>query len=311
MDSETMKTDPYAFDIQLDTSIEDRNFHQRNKKGQIQRPDVLDDICRGLLVQARIDRIVHGTETKDGTPATLVVFGFRFHGINMKRRFREATITIVFQDKEKKEDADPTVICLWPNGDYTLGKPTDIEAEDKTGGEVGGNAGPTSTYGGASAKLTWERKRNWRKTERASLTGSIFLDMNVRNSGPANAVKLSISEDGMAKTGLVTDFRAAVLLRRKNDEDSFTARLKIGASAHFFYNLVKGLRDVSGLSPANDPVTFKPGKENQYIRPPTLARYLEDKLAENVDEDRLNEGKLDALAGVLGSTVLAGDVPDE
>jgi len=298
----TQKTDEYAFNIQLDTGVEDRGFHGRNKKGEIQRPDIVDDICQGLLLQARVDRVVHGTEKKGGSPATLIVFGFRFHGIGKKRRFQESTITIVFQDEHKKDDADPVVIFLWPNGDFTLDKPTDIDVERSTGGEAGGNVG--ATYGGVNAKRTWEKKKSYRKTDRASLTGSIMLDRQVRDSGPSNAVLLTISEDETAQSGLVTDFRAAVLLRRQNDTDQFAAKVKIDAKAHFFYNLVRGVRDVSGLSPANDPVIFKPGKAHNYIRPATLAGFLEDKLAEEVNEEELNSKSLNGLAGVLGSTAL-------
>ncbi|KAH8743653.1 hypothetical protein BGZ57DRAFT_342795 [Hyaloscypha finlandica] len=302
MASATQKTDEYAFNIQLDTGIEDRDYHGRNKKDEIQRPDIVDDYCQGLLLQARVDRVVHGTEKKGGTPATLVVFGFRFHGIGKKRRFKQSVITIVFQDEQKREDADPVVIFLWPNRGFTLGKPTDIAVDETKGGEAGGNAG--ATYGGVNAKATWEKKKSFGKTDRASLTGSIMLDRHVRNSGPANAVLLTVTEDETAQSGLVTDLRAVVLLRRQNDTDKFAAKVKIGAKANFFYDLVTGLRDVSGLSPANDPVVFKAGKEHNYIRPATLAGFLEDKLAEEVDEEELNSKSLDGLAGVLGCTAL-------
>ena len=134
--------------------------------------------------------------------------------------------------------------------------------------------------------------------------------MSVRDFGPPNAVLLTIKEDETAKSGLVTDFRAAVLLLRKNDVDQFTAKVSVNAKANFYYDLVKGLRDVVGSSPANDPILFKPGPEHQYIRSPTLARYLEERLAEEVDEQSLNTHKLDRLVGVLGSTVLVADTSD-
>lgn len=63
------------------------------------------------------------------------------------------------------------------------------------------------------------------------------------------------------------------------------------------------MRNVSGLSPPNDAVKFKPGE--QYLRPVTLSRYLETKLAERIDESNLNCAKLDGLAGVLGTTAIA------
>jgi hypothetical protein len=307
MASTTEEKDEFSFGIQLNTVAEDRDYHRKNYGDEIQRPDVIDDICKGLLLQARIDRIVHGHETENGNPATLVVFGFRFHGIDENRRFRQAIITIVFQDEMKRTEADPEVIALWPNGDFTLGETTPIDVEDTIGGEAGGNVG--GPQGGGQATLNWERKRSYKKSDRATLTGSIMLDMSVRDYGPNNAVRLTINENATATSGLVTDLRAAVLLRRKNDTDRFLAFVKIKAKGNFFYNTVRGLRDLSGNSPPNDPVIFKPGV--QYLRPATLARFMEIKLAEKIDDKDLNAARLDDLAGVLATTVLGTSVTQE
>ncbi|KAF4448951.1 hypothetical protein F53441_7720 [Fusarium austroafricanum] len=304
----TKKVDQFSFNIQLDTVPEDRGYHARNKPGEIQRPDILDDLCQGLLVQSRVDRIIHGTETKNGSPATLIVFGFRFHGLSKKRRFREAVINILFQDENKNEDVDPVLSTLWPNGDFTLGDPTPISKEHGGGTEVGANAG--SDYAGANVKRTWEKRKNYNVIDRARLTGSIILDPRVRNSGPPNTVSLTLSEDVTAESGLVTDLRAAVLLRRRNDANRFTAMVTVDAKAHFSYNIIKATRDVFGCSPANDPILFEPSPENQYIRTATLEPYLEERLAEKVDVHNLNKNKLNNLAGVLGTTALATDKPE-
>jgi len=307
MTSATEEKDPFSFNIQLNTDGEDRGFHRKNDGDEIQRPDVIDDCCLDLLLQGRIDRIVHGHETKDGNPATLIVFGFRFHGIDKNRRFQRAIVTILFQDERKRNKADPEVIAMWPNGDFTLGEPTEINKEDTIGGDIGLNlTGGTVVQAGVNASRKWEQKKSYKKTDRASLTGSVILDTTVRESGKNNAVRLTINEDTTATSGLVTDFRAAVLLRRKNDTDNFMGTIKIKARANFLYNAIRGLRDISGLSPANDPVKFKPG--HQYLREATLNRFLEDKLAEQIDEDNLNMAKLDGLAGVLGSTALSTSI---
>ena len=89
--------DAVSFNIQLNTDAEDRGYHRRNDGDVIQRPDIVDDICKGLLLQARVDRIVHGYETEKGKPATLIVFGFRFHGIDESRRFRQAITPFYFK----------------------------------------------------------------------------------------------------------------------------------------------------------------------------------------------------------------------
>lgn len=290
--------DPYLFSIQLNTEDENRGFHRKNYPGEIQRPNVVDDCCLGLQLKGRIDRIIHGWETDGGNPATLVVFGFRFHGINESRRFKQASITITFQNKLKR-DADPEVIALWPNGDFTLGQPTQVAIEDVHGADT--SVGVTSgaiIQPNVQATVKWERKKGYSREVRASLTGSIILDMAIRDYGEDNAVYLTIHEDTAAAAGLITDFRVAVLLRRRND-DQFSATVKLQAKAHFFYNAIKGLRNISGFSPVNDPVIFQPGI--QYVRP---AGFLKDELRREVDERNLTEANLEGFAGVLGTAIL-------
>ncbi|KAK7402651.1 hypothetical protein QQX98_011597 [Neonectria punicea] len=305
-----LEKDPFSFDIQLNTDEARRDFHGKNEEGEIQRPNVVDNICRGLLLQARVDRIAHGTESKDGHPATLVVFGFRFHGIDEKRRFKRAIITMTFGDEQKRPKADPEVIALWPNGDFTLGEPTDVDIEHTTSGEVGAEtttAGVTSTVAqaGVHTAMQWEKKKSYTKKDQSRLKGSIILDTKVRDYGLSNAVRLTISEDTTATSGLVADFRAVVLLKRRNN-DCFLGTVRVNAMGHFAYNAIQGLRDLTGFTPGNDPVKFKPGV--QYLRPPMLARFLETKLAAEIDEDNLNAAKLDELGGVLGSMLLATSV---
>ncbi|KAI1414084.1 hypothetical protein F5Y13DRAFT_159697 [Hypoxylon sp. FL1857] len=307
METTVEEKDPFSFEIQLNTEEELREFHRYNDGDEVQRPDVIDDCCLDLLLMARIDRIVHGSENIDGSPATLVVFGFRFHGINEMRRFKQAIITITFQDEQKRYGADPEVIAMWPNGDFTLGEPTSVAVEQTTGREIGGEVkGGQVVEGAAHVTRSWQRKMSFTKTDRSTLTGSIILDTNIRKSGKSNAVRMTISENTTTRSGIVTDFRAAVLLRRKNDVDHFLATVKIKAKANFLYNAIKGLRDISGLSPGNDPVKFVPGQ--QYLRQATLAGFLEAKLMEDIDENNLNAARLDGLAGVLGTTVISTSI---
>lgn len=280
-------------------------MHQLNDGDEIQRPDIVDDLCRDLLLQARIDRVIHGYEDENGSPATFIVFGFRFHGIDHRRRFKQAIITILFQDEDKNDFYDPEVVELWPNGDFTLDEPTVIDVEQTSGREMSAEAmmGSNIAQGGTHTARRWEETKSFQKSDKSTLTGSIVLDTDVRYYGPSNAVRLTISENHTAASGIVTDLRAAVLLRRKNDDSTFLATVRLKAKAHFWYNAFRGIRDVSGFSPANDPVRFQPGV--QYLRRPTLGGVKESKLAEEVDVQRLNATNLDGLAGVLGATALA------
>lgn len=305
MATTTDEKDLFAFaPIQINTDEERRDMHRLNDGEEIQRPDVVDDLCQGLLLQARIDRIVHGYESEGGSPVTIVVFGFRFHGIDDERRFKQAIITILFRDEKQRNKYDPEVIALWPNGDFTLGEPTVIEVQQKDVKEVGTDVtGGTVVQAGAHTILRWERTKSFNKSDKSTLTGSIVLDTDVRYTGSNNAVRLTISENRAAASGVVTDFRTAVLLRRKNDTDTFLATVKMKGKANFLYNFFRGVRDISGFSPPNGPVRFKPGV--QYLRPPTLGDVMEAKLAEEIETNELNAAKLDGLAGVLGTTVLA------
>ncbi|KAL5590504.1 hypothetical protein FOBRF1_014061 [Fusarium oxysporum] len=311
--------DPFSRNIQLNTVEEHRGYHRKNEDGEIQRPNIVDDCCRGLVLQGRIDRIVHGIERPTGNPATLVVFGFLFHGLDNKRRFKQAIIQITFQDKQKKPKADPEVIALWPRGDFTLGQPTDIDVENSISQDLGVDVAPAGAVSavvqaGLHTARRWEERANYRKQDRASLRGAIILNEEVRDHGRDNAVRLVINENITAESGIVADFRAVVLIRRpKRDEnnvnpedDWFTCSMDIKANAHFAYNAISGLRKVAGLSNGNDPVTFKPGQ--QYLRPPASNRDHETSLSAAIDENNLSEAKLDDLSRVMGKSVLVASV---
>lgn len=308
MTTTSEEKDSFLLKVQLNTEEQGREFHRLNYGNEVQRPDVVDDCCLDLLLMARIDRIIHGTETDNGDPATLVVFGFRFHGIDESRRFKQAIITITFRDEKKRPGpADPEVVALWPNGDFTLGDPTAVAVDQTENREIGGQVqgGQVATVS-THVTTSWVRSESFTRTDKTTLTGSIVLDTAVRQAGKNNAVRLTITENQTARTGIVTDFRAAVLLRRKNDADAFLATVKVKAKAHFLYNTIRRLRDISGFSPADDPVKFVPGQ--QYLRPATMARSVETRLAEEVDDKNLNATRLDNLAGVLGTTVVSTSV---
>ncbi|OHF04299.1 hypothetical protein CORC01_00638 [Colletotrichum orchidophilum] len=303
------ENDPFAFTpIQLTTVTEQRGMHQKNSgPDEVQRPDILDDLCLGLLLQARVDRVIHGRAAESGPQATLVVFGFRFHGLHGNRRFKSATITVVFEDeKERGADYDPKVVALWPNGDFTLGEATAVQVEDTAAGEVGGNvdipAGAPVVTVGAHFVRSWEKKKLFSRKRSSKLTGSIFLDFSVREHGPSNAVLLTLSEDDAAATSVVAEFRAAVLLERKNDTDVFTAKVKMTGKADFLHKATRTVRDVTPFAPANDPVRFKPGI--QYLRPPTGSTAIGGNLSAKIADTELSADKLEGLAGLLSTTAL-------
>ncbi|EPS42029.1 hypothetical protein H072_4033 [Dactylellina haptotyla CBS 200.50] len=288
--------------IQFQTAQGDLGFHNINDGDENQRPDIIDEMCMGMFVQARLDRVVHGTETQGGEPATLIVFGFRFHGLHKERRLRTAEIKILFQDEKKRARKDPVVVGMWPNGEFTLTE-TPVKMRNLTGGEVGGEAGAVGLAATVALKL--ERETEYQYNDRSTITGSIILDLKVRNYGPKNAVRLTLTEDESNKTGVVTDLRVPVLVLRKGaDTDRFGVFVKITATGNFLQNTAWGLRNLCH-APANDPVWMKPGLD--YLRAPTLASALEEKLAAEVEKDALGKllSNLEDFGAALGTTKLA------
>jgi hypothetical protein len=218
--------------------------------------DIVTDALAGFLVKARLERVIHGQESEDGKPASLIVFGFRFHGINKRRRFRSVVINIRFQHEKDLMKSDPEVVALWPDGDFTLSKSTASVQDTKS---IEGAIKGGSSFAGASTTGKWERQANYQTDDRATLVGSTFLDMTVRKAGKDNAILLSLYEDESANSGIISDLRTAVLLRRNSDADKFLAFISIKATADFKYNFLKGIRDLTGNTPPNKPVVFEPG----------------------------------------------------
>ncbi|KAK6515990.1 hypothetical protein TWF281_004580 [Arthrobotrys megalospora] len=289
--------DPLIFPpIQFRTTEGDLGYHSKNDGDENQRPDIVDDLCMGLHLQARIDRVTHGLDTENGKPASLIVFGFRFHGIHKGRRLRTAEINILFQDLNKRKRRDPAVVGLWPNGEFTLSR-TLVTAKNTSGTELGGEAGAMGVSGNLVFKL--ERQLEYQYYDKSTVIGSMILDMKIRNYGPYNAVRITLEEDGTSETGVITDLRVPVLLIRNNDEDRFTASVRVNATGNFLQNTIRGARNLIGKTPANDPVIFKPGL--QYLRPPTLNADLERKLATVIDEKNLGKLDLEEFGGALGS----------
>ncbi len=173
------------------------------------------------------------------------------------------------------------------------------------GGDVGIPVGATGAQVGAHAVHTWEKKQSYKQLHESTLRGSIVLDNGVREVGPNNAVLLTLSEDDAAASSVVTDFRASVLLERKNNTDIFTAKVKKGR-AFFLYNVFRGIRDITPFRPTNDPVRFQPG--TPYLRQATQAPAYEARLSTHIEETELTAGKLAEVAGVLSSTVLTTQV---
>ncbi|KAB8224049.1 hypothetical protein BDV33DRAFT_200093 [Aspergillus novoparasiticus] len=183
----------------------------------------------------------------------------------------------MFQDEAKRPGEGPQVVALRPNGDLMLdGMPVDVEKTK--GADIGSNLAISITH----LFHTFGHER--------------------LGLGEYNAVRLSINKNATFKGGVVTDLRTAVLVKRNNETDRFLCFVDIKAKADFAYNMVHVIRDLSGNSSANDPISFKPGV--QYLWQRISAGFLETRWGEDIDAVNPDEAHLGRLASVLSTTVL-------
>lgn len=239
--------------ISLDPDRDSAGYHTRNTDGELQRSTVIDDLCAGLLLQVWLQGVVHGTLTPGGDPATLLVLNFYFQGKSDNRRFRNAEIKVRFEDQNNPLEEDPEVLALWPEGDFTFDQ-SEIEVSDSKAGEatLSGGAGPLQM--GLNGTLT--RNVSRKRSERASVNGARRIEG--RDWGTRNVVRLLLDENRDQKKGIVSSLSAAILLRRKTQDDYFIAKIEVQAQADMKYAAASKLRDLSGKTPVNDPVIFDP-----------------------------------------------------
>ncbi|PKX89476.1 uncharacterized protein P174DRAFT_507741 [Aspergillus novofumigatus IBT 16806] len=214
------------FTIPLDVVQDSAGYHTRNEPGERQRQNIIDDLCSGFLLQATLQGAVHGTLTPGGDPATLLVMQFYFQGHTAKRRFRTAEIKIRFADQESPLYADPEVMGLWPQGDFSF-NPSEVDMNDSKGG--------SATITGAPLAFSWD---------------SVEAGHNV--------VRITLEENGDQKEGIIPSISTAILLKRKAADACFTAQVEVQAQADIRYATAMRIRDLSGNSPVNDPVVFDP-----------------------------------------------------
>ncbi|XXG99625.1 hypothetical protein Hte_005966 [Hypoxylon texense] len=228
-------------------------FHTLNQGDEIQRENIADDTTAGLLIQADLLKVIHGQESPDGEAATLMVIGFRFQGINQRRRFREVQVTIHFEDEEEPLLHAPEVVAIWPDREYSY-EETSTAVEDTRSVEPGASAGASV----ASATLTgrWEVKTATNRANWAVVTGARVR--RGRNYGKRNAVTLSLYENASQRSGVVRDLRVAILLRLHEDTDRFRGYFSINALADIHYKAAWIIHQLSG-DRRNDPVIFKRG----------------------------------------------------
>ncbi|KAF4210304.1 hypothetical protein CNMCM6805_009612 [Aspergillus fumigatiaffinis] len=272
------------FTIPLDVVQDSAGYHTKNEPGERQRQNIIDDLCSGFLLQATLQGAVHGTLTPGGDPATLLVMQFYFQGHTAKRRFRTAEIKIIFADQKSPLYADPEVMGLWPQGDFSF-NPSEVDVNDSKGGSAAITGGPPGVQLALSG--SWTRNKDRKGNYRASLKGARRIEG--RDWGKQNVVRIILEENGDQKEGIIPSISTAILLKRKAADACFTAQVEVQAQSDIRYATAMRIRDLSGNSPVNDPVVFDPNCQ------PTMAVK---------DASNLEGEKLESFVTAISTTVL-------
>ncbi|KAI1123276.1 hypothetical protein F5Y10DRAFT_252198 [Nemania abortiva] len=277
-----------SLEFQFHPVKDDSAFRTQNRTGEIQRAHIIDDDISGLLVQADLNTVAHGHNTKG--PATLIEIMFRFIGLGSKRRFRRVQISIHFEDEKKRASQDPEVVGLWPDGDYTLST-TEGTAEETRSGALTISPGFSGFGGTIGATLNWtkERRTSHATKDRTYIVGTKRIEG--RNWGKKNAVRLDHFENETQKSGIITELRTGILLNRSSD-DRFLAHVVVDATADWVYSTQQVIQRLLRTSLDNDPVIFDP----------TTAAVLNSRV-KDIDPRRLDKGFV-ALSKVLSTNPL-------
>ncbi|UKZ77173.1 hypothetical protein TrVFT333_004892 [Trichoderma virens FT-333] len=171
-----------------------------------------------LTVQCDLAQIIHGTMSEGGTPATLIVFKFKFIPRDNRRRFKNAEITIEFSAGE--------VFNITPNGTWmTLQSETQQELSHSVDPSLEAGFGPaTATLG-----YTWQLKKNTTVEGHCTVVGYTMALKQTRSMTKArqNTIFWVLRENPQTKSGIPSFMQAAALLKRERTGRNQWARSSV------------------------------------------------------------------------------------
>lgn len=256
------------------------DFRHQNNGDEIEREVVID---RGedLFVGCELLPVIHGQmDPSTKTPASLVVFDFRFQSNRRKKRFLKAHITVVFADEQfpGHPSFDPVVkeISFAPsggNGRHSV-FPTTRKQEVKRAVNLsgGGSEFGVNVTGGASYEVneTVEKRDSAILEARKRVLG--------RGMGSKNAAEWVLLEKNLKQDGIPTFMRVAIILKRPESNESRRFKATISVDAKLALGpRIADIWSVLGMTnvPPVDPVIFDPGRRRKV------------KFVLDVDEDHL------------------------
>ncbi|KAK1254746.1 hypothetical protein MKX08_008741 [Trichoderma sp. CBMAI-0020] len=240
-----------------------KGFHTRGRPGEIQR-GVATEFYGGrkkrpaFNVSAVAKAIIHGTlDQISKIPATLLVYDFKFLS-HRSTRIKDASISFEFKAKRGSTGLGPSVIAVAPYAKHIMMRTT--ETVTRT---IGGDAG---VQGGVvvagNASLHAEKTVEKVTTHAAEVVGDNPAD----EWSNRFLAQWSLSENPSQMNGIVSLFRACILLSRDNDEE-FYLYPTVGVNPDLKTKLRASLW---GFRRPDDPIRIVPAS--------TAVNKLEDKV---------------------------------
>ncbi|KAF8248827.1 hypothetical protein K440DRAFT_660656 [Wilcoxina mikolae CBS 423.85] len=241
------------FSIPLfDTGNEGSALRCSNNQGEMQRKHIAQRKDSDLIFQADLFSVVHGTLTPGGDLATLIVMDFRFLGSRSGgRRFRKAEIKIGFSNDDQQigSDHDPTVCQIAPYETFAMDPSTEV-LETTIFSKATASAGLSLSTIGIGAGF--ERKKSMDRKKYTMMYGMRWIEG--RTGGEQNTARWLVWENEIAKNGIPSFLRSAVLVSPRTD-GKFQAQFTISAEVDMRYSIGGTIREVLGKAVV-DPVYF-------------------------------------------------------
>jgi hypothetical protein len=271
-------------------------YRFRNDLEEIEREVVID---RGedIFIGCDLLPVIHGQTNPDsGTPASLLVFDFRFQSNRRKKRFLRADIRVIFADEKEPGSTvyDPIVkkISFAPLGQssqYTI-SPTTTTREVERVVSVSGSGGQLGIS--LTAGYTYSLKETIEESDAAMLVAP--KRVRTRMIGKKNSAEWTLLENSSTRSGIPTFMRVGILLERPMAAESrrFTATVSVDAELNVGSHL-ETIRRFFGKKevPAVDPIIFDPQRQGG----PSASMF-------RVERASLDAANMEEIAVILADT---------
>jgi hypothetical protein len=229
-------------------------FRTQNASAEdFERRSVIQRTHTAIDIRCDLMEVSHGWMRQPGDEyATLIVLRLRFDPQKTSRRLRRVRASIDFLPSSPHSDA-PEVVAIAPEERWSVA-PTVDQEQIVRGAELQvGASGVSFVTAGGNAKLEKTVSRD--VGDATTVTGSISLGEG-RNQGPSTRAVWTLLENKRRETGVPDTLRAAVLLRRM-DEEPYKAMVALEVDTDLATKF-GSLFTFRAKQPLDDPVLFNP-----------------------------------------------------